>query len=256
MTDGPSDQTEGDGVVLTLAELAAASGVSERTIRYYQSEKLLPRPDKRGREAVYRPDHLERVRLIVDLRDRGLSLGTIRELVGTEDPAVTVAAWLGVDATLRTPWSDDRPATRTLAELRELVAGHPAGTLGELADAGFVRDEHDGTWTVPSPSLLDQALRLRAAGVDVDIAASLRDLLRRRLAKAVQDTVKLLVKRAGEGFAASAHPDDLAEAFDALRPVAREMASQILAQEVERALLHLAEDQPREIRARTSPPPP
>lgn len=119
-----------------------------------------------------------------------------------------------------------------------------------------MRDERDGTWTVSSPSLLDQALRLRAAGVDVDVAAALRDLLRRRLAKAVQDTVKLLVKRAGEGFAASADPADLAEAFDALRPVAREMASLILAQEVERALLHLAEDQPREIRARTSPPAP
>ncbi|HRA34561.1 MAG TPA: MerR family transcriptional regulator [Acidimicrobiales bacterium] len=273
MTETPSDERVGDPdgpaaadepttaeepvePVLTLAELAAASEVSERTIRYYQSEKLLPRPDKRGREAVYRPDHLERVRLIVDLRDRGLSLGTIRELVGTDDPTATVAAWLGVDATLRAPWSDDRPATLTLAELRDLVAGHPAGTLGELVDAGFVRGERDGTWTVPSPSLLDQALRLRAAGVDVDIAAALRDLLRRRLAKAVQDTVKLLVKRAGEGFAASADPADLAEAFDALRPVAREMASLILAQEVERALLHLAEDQPREIRARTSPPAP
>lgn len=247
---------EGDAdVAFTLTELAAESEVSERTIRYYQSEKLLPRPEKRGRDAVYRPDHLERIRLIVDLRDRGLSLGTIRDLVTTDDPAATVAAWLGVDETLRTPWSQDRPQSMTRDQVRDLVAGYPAGTLGELVDAGFVRDERDGTWTVLSPALTQQALELRAAGIDIDISAALADLLRRRLAKAVQDTVKLVVKRAGEGFAASSDPADLADAFAVLRPAAREMASLILAQEVERALATLADDQPREIRARTSPQP-
>ena len=148
---------EGDAdVAFTLTELAAESEVSERTIRYYQSEKLLPRPEKRGRDAVYRPDHLERIRLIVDLRDRGLSLGTIRDLVTTDDPAATVAAWLGVDETLRTPWSQDRPQSMTRDQVRDLVAGYPAGTLGELVDAGFVRDERDGTWTVLSPALTQQ----------------------------------------------------------------------------------------------------
>lgn len=57
-----------------LADLAAASAVSERTIRYYQGERLLPRPGKRGRDAVYSPAHLERLALIGELRDRGLTL--------------------------------------------------------------------------------------------------------------------------------------------------------------------------------------
>ena len=255
-TGSEDPATDGDGeFAFTLSELATESEVSERTIRYYQSEKLLPRPEKRGRDAVYRSDHLERICLIVDLRDRGLSLGTIRDLVTTDDPAATVAAWLGIDETLRTPWSEDRAKSMNRDQLRDLVAGHPAGTLGELVDAGFVRDERDGTWTVLSPALTQQALELRAAGIDIDISAALADLLRRRLAKAVQDTVKLVVKRAGEGFAASSGPADLGDAFAVLRPAAREMASLILAQEVERALATLADDQPREIRARTSPQP-
>lgn len=247
MTGSVSDE-------LTLAELAAATDLSERTIRYYQAEKLLPRPLKRGREAVYHSDHIERLRLIVDLRDRGLSLGTIRDLVTSADPSSTVAAWLGMDAVLRAPWSADRPRTASYDEVRDLVAGYPAGTLADLIESGFVRDERDGTWTIPSPALMDHALALRAAGVDVDVAAAIVSLLRRRLSKAVTDTVKLLVKRAGAGFGPSAEADDLAQALAALRPVAREMAGLILAQEVERALAVLAEDQPRQFRARTSPP--
>ena len=123
---------EGDAeVAFTLTELAGESEVSERTIRYYQSEKLLPRPEKRGRDAVYRPDHLERIRLIVDLRDRGLSLGTIRDLVTTDDPAATVAAWLGVDETLRTPWSQDRPQSMTRDQVREINLGQHVGVVDQ-----------------------------------------------------------------------------------------------------------------------------
>lgn len=236
----------------TLTEIAEAAGVSERTVRYYQAEKLIPKPDKRGRDAVYRADHLERIRLIVDLRDRGLSLGTIRSLVNDADPTRTVETWLGVDAALRAPWSDDRPSTVGEAELRRLVADHPPGTLGELIDEGFVGDNRDGTWTIASPTLTVHALRLRAAGIDVDVTAAIRDLLRRRLSKAVSDTVKLIVKRAGEGFAEPSGPEGLERALSELRPVAREMASLILAQEVERALADLAADQPREIRTGTS----
>jgi len=250
LSDGTAEPAESE--LYTLSELARSAGVTERTIRYYQSQKLIPRPDKKGREAWYRPEHLERIRLIVDLRDRGLSLAVIRDLVDDDDPTTTVENWLGIDAALRAPWSDDRPSTVGEAELRELVAEHPRGTLGELIAEDFVRDNRDGTWTIVSPTLTDQALRLLGAGIDVDVSAAIRDLLRRRMAKAVHDTVKLMVKRAGEGFAADGGADQFSSALGALRPVAREMASLILAQEVERALAHLAEDRPREIRGVSS----
>ena len=73
----------------------------------------------------------------------------------------------------------------------------------------------------------------------------MRDLLRRRLSKAVDDTVKLFVERAGAGFAGAATPDELATALGALRPIARETSSVILAQEVERALAELVQSGPR-----------
>ena len=227
----------------TLAELATASGVSERTIRYYQAEKLIAKPSKSGRDRTYSDDHLERLGLIIELRDRGLTLHTIRELVTNANPARTVATWLGVDATLSAPWSDDKPAAMTNDELQELV--HAPGVTGELHDAHFIERGADGRWAVPSPALLDLTLQLQEAGIDVDISGTIRDLLRRRLARAVDDTVKLLIERTGAGFAGAASPDELATALGALRPIAREMSSLILAQEVERALAELLHSRPR-----------
>ena len=57
--------------VLSLDELAERSGVSARTIRYYQSEDILPSPRKVGRDACYAIGHLERLEQISELLDQG-----------------------------------------------------------------------------------------------------------------------------------------------------------------------------------------
>ena len=246
-----SDESSiGQPTTYNLAELAGASGVSQRTIRYYQAERLLPRPGKRGRDAVYTAAHLERLTLIGELRDRGLNLQTICELLASEYPTATISEWLGVDATLTAPWSDDRPRTVTHQELVEQIRRHGTdrpGTIGELQTAGYLISQPGGGWTVTSPALLHHALQLQRAGIDVDISARVRDLLRRRLAKAVDDTVKLMVERTGAGFAGNASAAELETAIGALRPVAREMSGVILAQEVERALAELVRSGPRNL---------
>jgi DNA-binding transcriptional MerR regulator len=225
-----------------LAELAEISGVSERTIRYYQNERLLSKPAKKGRDAVYNEQHRERLAVITELRDRGLTLQNIRELVASKLPTRTVSEWLGIDSTLSAPWSDDRPSQVSHEELVALISDHgeaQKGVIAELHEAGYVEPQPGRTWIIPSPALLDHALRLREAGIDIDVSALIRNLLRRRLAKVVNDTVKLLVERAGSGFAGSGSPEELATALGALRPVTRETTSVILAQEVELALARL-----------------
>ena len=228
--------TTGDQPSYSLTELAEASGVSERTIRYYQSEKLIPKPVKQGRERRYHDDHLQRLGLIVELRDRGLTLNTIRDLVDNDDPARTVASWLGIDAALSVPWSDDRPRTLSLAELRDLVGDPAPGLLAELHDAGYTRPNDDGTWTVPSPALLGLALQLRRSGVDIEIAGHIRNVLRKRVAKAVDETVSYLVDEWKADFGSESGRARLLDTLGTLRPVAGEMTALILAQEVERAL--------------------
>jgi len=234
-----------------LAELAARSGLPARTIRYYQSVDVLPRPDRRGRAAVYREEHLDRLRLIAELQDRGLTLGAIRRLLGRRaSPAMSVGDWLGLDETLRGPWSEDRPSVLNDDELADLLGGRAPGLRGRLERSRYVECQPDGSWLVRSPALLDLALRLHDAGIDVEVTGQATDLLRRRLARAVDDLIALFVERTGAGFARRGSRDELAAALHALRPIAGEAAGIILAHEVERGVRGLLEAGPTAVHRR------
>ena len=61
----------------TLRELAADTGVPERTIRYYISRELLDPPLKAGRGATYGPKHKARLLEIRELQAKGMMLAEI-----------------------------------------------------------------------------------------------------------------------------------------------------------------------------------
>jgi DNA-binding transcriptional MerR regulator len=62
----------------SLQELTAITGVTPRTVRYYVSEGLLPPPVAAGPRSYYTENHLQRLRLIVHLKDAYLPLREIR----------------------------------------------------------------------------------------------------------------------------------------------------------------------------------
>jgi DNA-binding transcriptional MerR regulator len=67
--------------MLTLADLAEQSDVSQRTIRYYIQFGLLPAPGSAGPKARYGRRHLGRLLLIRMLQDRHLPLSAIRKVL-------------------------------------------------------------------------------------------------------------------------------------------------------------------------------
>jgi DNA-binding transcriptional MerR regulator len=65
----------------SIADACAETGVSARTLRYYEELGLLPGVRRRsGGRRVYGPDELERLRFIQRLKQLGLSLQEIGEL--------------------------------------------------------------------------------------------------------------------------------------------------------------------------------
>ncbi len=68
-------------VLCNVGAVCEATGLSARTVRYYEELGLLPGVRRRnGGRRVYGPDELERLRFIQRLKAFGLSLAEIREL--------------------------------------------------------------------------------------------------------------------------------------------------------------------------------
>src|SRR5262245_48280104 len=69
----------------TIGELAQAADVTIRTIRYYVAEEVLPPPLGNGRAALYTQEHLDRLRLVMILKEEFLPLPEIRSLLSGLD---------------------------------------------------------------------------------------------------------------------------------------------------------------------------
>ena len=72
---------------LSIEDLEKHSGLSVRTLHYYMQEGLLPGPDKRGKYASYSQEHLDRLDLILILKEMHLPLKEIRALLESLTPA-------------------------------------------------------------------------------------------------------------------------------------------------------------------------
>jgi DNA-binding transcriptional MerR regulator len=65
----------------TLAQLAAAVGMTERNVRAYRSRGLIRPPRMRGRVGYYDLGHISQLRLVQALTGRGLSLSVVGQLM-------------------------------------------------------------------------------------------------------------------------------------------------------------------------------
>jgi DNA-binding transcriptional MerR regulator len=116
-----------------VQELAERAGVTVELLRSYQSKGLMPPPRHEGRVAWYGPRHLERLRLIRDLKERGYSLRMIERAVqrGAEQPDEAVAV---------TELPEERLTLNELAERTRV----PPAMLRSLEASGVLRPRRSG----------------------------------------------------------------------------------------------------------------
>jgi DNA-binding transcriptional MerR regulator len=215
----------------TIDELAAATRVSSRTIRFYQSKGALPRPKIKGRVAYYSEHHVERLGLIAKLQDQGLRIRAIRDLLAKSDRGqLVIGEWLGFKAALQAPWAEDRPRLLDEDELYQLLGDRREGLVGQLLRLKVIKKDRD-TYAVRSPALVQIAMKLSAAGIDLETAIDGARVLRKHLSKAAGELADHFFKHTGGNA--------LGGAFDALRPAGMEAVQLIFAQEIERAIAKL-----------------
>ena len=144
----------------STAKLAEAAGTPVTTLRMYQQRGLLEPPQRRGRNAVYGPSHLERLTVIRHLQDRGYSLAAISDVTRSNQKVI------GRVLDHELPVLADIPVTMSLLELMQSL---PAADFSlETLDRAQRLDvlTIDGpTVTVTQPAFLQAGSALTAMGV-------------------------------------------------------------------------------------------
>ena len=137
-TDLRESKSEVPDGVFAIGEVCAQTGLSARTIRYYEEQGLLPGVRRRsGGRRVYGPDELERLAFIGRLKAMGLTLAEIRELNAVYAIAgSTRAMLLHLDEVLDRRREDLDARIVELSTLRDQIEkyrSHVARRIGAIA---------------------------------------------------------------------------------------------------------------------------
>ncbi len=80
---------------MQIGELARLSGCQVVTIRYYEKEGLLPKPERtEGNYRLYNDEALDRLRFIRHCRLHGMTLAEIRDLLDFRDHPTQNCRWI------------------------------------------------------------------------------------------------------------------------------------------------------------------
>jgi DNA-binding transcriptional MerR regulator len=152
---------------LSIDELARHCALPVRTIREYQTQGLLPGPERRGRVGVYGEGHVHRLQLIARLQQRGYSLAGIRDLLQSWRHGEDLADVLGLDAD-QLVHREEPGAPASLDQLVRILPDLVPDHLADLEAAGIVDACGPEHYCVPSPSALQLTRDALAVGYPLD----------------------------------------------------------------------------------------
>jgi DNA-binding transcriptional MerR regulator len=248
-----------------IDDLANRAGVTSRTIRAYQARGLLPPPELQGRTGYYSEEHLQRLRIIDELQQRGFSLAAIRQTLDTWATGGDLGHLLGFEHLLAAPLLDEEPQHTTLAALLERFpeAADDPGLLQRSVELGLLEVERpaagaetaeagdrsaraegggpdgDVRVTIPSPMLLDAGEELGRSGVPLPVVLDLVAQLRGDAATIAERFVDLvtdhLLVPLAEGGDDAPSPAEVVRSLERLRPIAVEVLRPFVARAVQDA---------------------
>lgn len=207
-----------------IGELAREAGITVRTLRYYQERKLLPPPRRQGRIGWYSRAHLNRLRVIGQLLDRGHALSGIGELLSAWERGYDLADLLGFEEAMTAPWSDDVRVRVTVADISALFKGQlTPEVLEEAIRLGYIDVDGDRVFHV-SRRLLDTTTILVGEGIPLPAILATGRELQAGLDKIASLLVELVISHVLDLRRGAPPPQDVArltETIERLRPIAR-----------------------------------
>ena len=226
---------------LRVDEVAARSGLSVDTVRFYQAKGLLGQPEREGRIAWYSDTHLERLERVKTLKQRGFTLDFIRRLLTGELDPIDAALAAAVSGPVPGE-GDEGEESLTLEQLAEQT-GVSATLLEAIARTGLLfSDAPEAGYTSADAQAVRAGARLLEAGLPL---SELLDLARRHdqaMTAIAEQAVEVFVRFVRDPLRASADSGDGAAAerivasFNAMLPA----TATLVAHHFRRRLLQIA----------------
>lgn len=228
-------------VELTVDELAQRARLPVRTIREYQTLRLLPAPRRRGRIGVYGEVHLDRLALIGRLQRRGYSLAAIKDLLDAGEGG-GLAAVLGLE--LGVAALDEMPLRLSRAQLASRVPGLSAATREHAQAVGLFQPDGAQHVLVRSPALLALLAHAVRAGLPAGGVLDLIGTVRTGLGELAGPVTGHIIDGVLEPLHSQGRPDAFAPLLRRGRLLLLQGLASIFADQLGEALLARAEADP------------
>ena len=190
--------------LFTVDELAAATGMTVRTTRYYAGLGLVPPPTRRGRMAYYTQGHKARLELIRALQDHGFTLAAIEKYLARV-PADASVEDLALQRAMLTSWGGGRrePITRRQLEAR---AGRRLGSedLRRLERISALRVEGSRFELLPP---FEVALKLLDLDIPVDSLEEASEAITRHMDALADELTDILRTKVLRPFRGQEHSE-------------------------------------------------
>lgn len=170
--------------LLRIDDLAHESGVPSRTIRFYNTQGLLPPPEMRGRVAYYTREHVLVLHLIKELKEQqNLPLEVIRQLLEIRAGYGDVQMNLAMKQRLLRPLTSSGQAVRLSKAEMIRQTGVPEEQIDELTRQGLLFPvasdaEHEVIFTGDDVVLVQLYQRLEMLGLPIALPALIRFQMR------------------------------------------------------------------------------
>jgi DNA-binding transcriptional MerR regulator len=208
---------------LTIDQLAARSGTSVRTIRFYAQRGLLPPPQLRGRTGLYGPDHLARLELVTELSALGFSLAAIEGYLARL-PLSASADQLALHRALITPWVPEQLEEIDRAELdRRAGRALAPADLDALEGLGIITRPDADRVLLHGAGTLAGGLAVIDSGLPEQFWRRAHELIERHTRALAEDLMELFQEEVLQPFRDRGRPTEerlrLTESLSQFKPI-------------------------------------
>jgi DNA-binding transcriptional MerR regulator len=224
----------------TVDELAARAGMTVRNVRAYSGRGLIAAPRLEGRTGYYNLEHLQRLRLIRELIDRGYTLNAVERAVSAS-PYASSGHTLDLLRLLGEPQHGPDPEVMSRDALAAL-AGVPRddALIVALGEFGLVEWLDDEEVRLLQPTVVRAGAAAVALGLDAKTVISLFPLLSSNLREIADAFVSGVATEIFQPFRDAGMPEEdwprILQSIESLLPVASQVVLSIFRRQLREAI--------------------